>query len=82
VEAARERSEQAGQKLDAALLRRMVEADVERLGKDLAAYKRVSLVELADAPLPKTAVQKVARGQLKEAYEFDFEKWLASEETA
>ena len=52
--------------------------EIERLGKQLAAYKRVSRIELTDEPLPKTPLQKVARGRIEPAYEFSFEKWLAS----
>ena len=39
-------------------------------------------VELADTPLPKTALQKVARGRVEDAYDFDFQRWLASEAEA
>jgi len=78
VEAARLRAEQGGFSLDEASLRRLVEAEVDRLGRRLAAYKRVAQVELADGPLPKTPLQKVARGRIAERYDFDFEKWLAS----
>jgi long-chain acyl-CoA synthetase len=78
VEVARRRAEQAGVELTEDTLRRWVASDVERLGRDLAAYKRISRVELTDSPLPKTPLQKVARGRLEDAYEFDFQTWLAS----
>jgi long-chain acyl-CoA synthetase len=78
VEAAQERADQEKQKLDEACLRRLVQSDVDRLGRQLAAYKRIGHIELSDVPLPKTALRKVARGQLKDAYKFDFGKWLAS----
>ena len=81
VEVARGRAAQDGVELTEEALRRFVANDVERLGRDLAAYKRVSRVELTDAPLPKTPLQKVARGRLKDAYEFDFETWSTSAET-
>jgi long-chain acyl-CoA synthetase len=61
-----------------AALRRSVHSEVERLGRQLAAYKRVSAIELSDEPLPKTALQKVARGRIADTYTFDFERWLAS----
>ena len=61
-------------------VRRLIGAEVERLGKELAAYKRVVSIDLSDAPLPKTPLQKVARGRLEERYEFVVEKWLASGE--
>ncbi len=35
-------------------------------------------IELSDAPLPKTALRKVARGRIADAYEFDYERWQAS----
>jgi long-chain acyl-CoA synthetase len=68
----------SGDALDEAAVQRIVSAEVERLGRQLAAYKRVSRIELTDTPLPKTPLRKVARGQLADAYEFDFERWLAS----
>ena len=74
IEAAQSRSPS----LDAASLRKMVEAEVDGLCRQLAAYKRVSRVELADEPLPKTALRKVARGSLRTSYEFDFETWVRS----
>jgi long-chain acyl-CoA synthetase len=77
---AQKRATEAGQPLTEASLRAMVQTDVDRLCREIAAYKRVTKVELADEPLPKTPLRKVARGQLKDAYEFDFEKWLASGE--
>jgi long-chain acyl-CoA synthetase len=65
--------------LDEAALRRLVQGEVDRRGRELAAYKRVARVELVDAPLPKTALRKVARGRVEDAYEFDFQTWLTSE---
>jgi hypothetical protein len=41
-------------------------------------YKRVTVIELTDSPLPKTPLRKVARGALAPSYEFSFERWLAS----
>jgi long-chain acyl-CoA synthetase len=61
--------------LDGASLQRSVAAEVERLGKQLAAYKRVTRIELTDEPLPKTALQKVARGRIEPTYTFDVDKW-------
>ena len=66
--------------LDEASLREMVEAEIDGLCRKLAAYKRVTRVELTDTPLPKTALRKVARGSLRESYEFDYETWLKSAE--
>jgi long-chain acyl-CoA synthetase len=64
---------------DVVALQQGVGAEVERLCRELAAYKRVTRVELSDSPLPKTPLLKVARGQIAAAYEFDFDRWLASE---
>ena len=66
--------------LSASVVLSAVSDEVERLAKELAAYKRVSHLELTDQPLPKTALRKVARGQLADAYDFDFERWLATAE--
>ena len=59
-------------------VRRLVTSEVERLGRELAAYKRVSRIELTDTPLPKTPLQKIARGRIKDEYSFDLAAWLAS----
>ena len=59
-------------------LRRLVTADVERLCRQLAPYKRVSRIELCDAPLPKTALRKVQRGRIAPEYAFSFDAWLAT----
>ncbi|HEX5369723.1 MAG TPA: AMP-binding protein [Dehalococcoidia bacterium] len=80
VDVARERATAAGTPLDEATLRRMVQLDVDMLGRQVAAYKRVSRVELSDAPLPKTPLQKVARGRLADSYGFDLTSWLRSGE--
>ncbi|HEU0075873.1 MAG TPA: AMP-binding protein [Dehalococcoidia bacterium] len=67
---------------DEASLQRLIRDDVEHLGRRLAAYKRIARIELTDAPLPKTALRKVARGHLADAYTFDYDRWLASAEEA
>jgi len=67
--------EHAGEGVDEATLRKLVQEDIDRLGRALAAYKRVTRIELATEPLPKTALQKVARGRIEAAYEFDFGAW-------
>jgi long-chain acyl-CoA synthetase len=61
-----------------ASVRQLVAADIDRLTRGLAAYKRVSQIELTDTPLPKTPLRKVARGALEEGYEFDFDRWLTT----
>ena len=59
-------------------VRRIVGAEVERLGRDLAPYKRVSQILIADAPLPKTPLRKVARGELQDEYKFSLQHWRES----
>jgi long-chain acyl-CoA synthetase len=56
-------------------VRQLVQAEVERLGRELAPYKRVVQVIVTDTPLPKTALQKVAREQLPDDFEFSLRRW-------
>ena len=58
-----------------AAVRKLVQAELDSIARDLASYKRVGELVLSDTPLPKTALQKIARGQLAETYSFDVEKW-------
>jgi long-chain acyl-CoA synthetase len=67
---------------DEAALQRLIGAEVNRLGGRLAAYKRISRIELTDTPLPKTALRKVARGFIEPSYDFDYARWLASGDEA
>jgi len=60
-------------------VRRVVAGEVERLAREMAPYKRVSQLLIADAPLPKTPVRKVARGELQEDYRFSVQRWRESE---
>jgi len=53
----------------------LLASEVESFGADLAPFKRVSEIILTDTPLPKTALQKVARGQLPDSYSFDLKRW-------
>ena len=78
VEAIRQAAAAQGTDLSEAGVRSLIGAEAERLGQELAAYKRVGRIELSDAPLPKTALRKVARGQVADDYAFDLERWLAS----
>ncbi len=59
-------------------VRRVVSAEIERLGREMAPYKRVGQIIIADAPLPKTPLHKVAREQLLEEYRFSAQKWQES----
>ena len=78
VEATLARLEREGTEASEAAVRALVAAEIERLGRDIAAYKRVSQVLLADMPLPKTPLQKVAREQLQEEYKFSLQRWRES----
>ncbi len=61
-----------------ASVRALVQEELDREMRELAPYKRVSELMLSDAPLPKTAIQKVIRHQLRSEYSFDYKKWLDS----
>ncbi|MHB8375513.1 MAG: AMP-dependent synthetase/ligase [Dehalococcoidia bacterium] len=67
-----------GKEPDEAALRALVRADLESNEGELAAYKRVTDFMLTDAPLPKTALRKVARGQIADSYTFDTRRWEQS----
>jgi long-chain acyl-CoA synthetase len=56
-------------------VRRLVGAEVDRLVRDLAPYKRISQLLIADTPLPKTPLRKVAREQLQPDYDFSLDRW-------
>jgi long-chain acyl-CoA synthetase len=78
VDAVKARLQADGKALTDGAVRQLVEDEVTALGKELAPYKRISEVILCDAPLPKTALRKVQRGQLKESYSFDLKRWERS----
>ncbi len=59
-------------------VRQLVKEELDTIAKDLAPYKRVSDLVLSDTPLPKTALQDLARGKVANSYSFDVETWLAS----
>jgi len=64
--------------VDETALRELVESEVDRLEGTLAPYKRPTRLVLTDAPLPKTALRKVAREQLADDYAFDLKRWQES----
>lgn len=68
----------AGRDPSEAALQALLRAEIEDNQRDLAAYKRVADVMLTDAPLPKTALRKVARGLLADDYAFDANRWEQS----
>lgn len=79
---AQQRAEAQGLNLDRDGVRSMVAAEIELHVAELASYKRVSQVIITDAPLPKTALRKVARGQISDDYSFDVKRWAESAQQA
>ena len=67
-----------GEEPTEASVRKLVQDELDAFAKELAPYKRVSELILTDTPLPKTALQKVARGQLSESHSFDVKRWQES----
>ena len=59
-------------------VRKVVQDALDAFARELAPYKRVSELILTDAPLSKTALQKIARGQLRDSYSFDLKRWEES----
>ncbi len=59
-------------------IRRLVKAEIDANETDVAQYKRISDFILTDMPLPKTALRKVARGQIADSYGFDLDRWEQS----
>jgi long-chain acyl-CoA synthetase len=56
-------------------VRNAVQETLDRLAKDLAPYKRITQLTLTDTPLPKTALQDVARGHIPGSFTFDIKRW-------
>jgi long-chain acyl-CoA synthetase len=73
--AASERIVADGQTVEEGNVRALVEAEIDNLEQALAPYKRTVECLLADTPLPKTAIRKVAREQLSDSYSFDVKRW-------
>ena len=61
--------------LNESSVRAFLASELERFGADIAPFKRVSEIVLTDTPLPKTALRKVARGQLRDSHSFDLKRW-------
>ena len=59
-------------------VRRAMGAEIKRNEDDVAPYKRITDFMLTDVPLPKTALRKVARGQIADSYAFDARRWEQS----
>ena len=77
-EATLKRMKERGLPANEASVRVLVQEELDRSIRELAPYKRVSDLTLSDEPLPKTAIQKVIRHQLKESYTFDYKRWEGS----
>lgn len=74
-EATKAQLEAEGQPLDEAHIRALISREVAANQEDIAAYKRATDVQITDTPLPKTALRKIARGQLVDSYSFDVKRW-------
>ncbi len=59
-------------------VRRAMSAEIKRNEDDVTPYKRITDFMLTDVPLPKTALRKVARGQIADGYAFDARRWEQS----
>jgi hypothetical protein len=68
----------SGQSLDQKAVQEVLNSEIDRLEEPLAPYKRTTDCLLSDAPLPKTALRKVARELLDDSYSFDVKRWQES----
>ena len=59
-------------------VRALLQQELDTIGREFAQYKRVTELILSDTPLPKTALQKVARGHVADSFSFDIERWKKS----
>ena len=78
LESVRARLQEHGEEMTEASVRKAVQDELDAFARELAPYKRVSELILTDAPLPKTALQKIARGQVGDSYSFDLKRWEES----
>jgi long-chain acyl-CoA synthetase len=78
VDITRAQLAEKSQPVSEANVRSAVLQELERIAQELAPHKRIMDLVLTDAPLPKTALQDVARGQIKESYSFDVKRWQES----
>jgi long-chain acyl-CoA synthetase len=56
-------------------VRRVVQDALDSRAKDLAPYKRITQLTITDTPLPKTALQDVARGHIPATFSFEVKRW-------
>ncbi|MCH7811136.1 MAG: AMP-binding protein [Chloroflexi bacterium] len=64
-----------GEEMTEANVRKLVQDELDSFARELSPHKRVSELILSDTPLPKTALQDLARGQMQDSYGFDLERW-------
>lgn len=56
-------------------VRELVRREIDVYEADVAAYKRTTELLITDTPLPKTALRKIARGQIEEPHGFNLDRW-------
>jgi long-chain acyl-CoA synthetase len=78
LDAIRSRLSEQNQPVSEAAVRSLIQAELDRIAGELAPHKRIMDLVLTDTPLPKTALQDVARGQIKDSYSFDVKRWQES----
>ena len=78
LEGVRAALQEQGEEMTESSVRKVVQDVLDASAQELAPYKRVSELILTDTPLPKTALQKIARGQLGDSYSFDLKRWEQS----
>jgi long-chain acyl-CoA synthetase len=78
LEGVRAGLQEQGEEMTEDSVRKVVQDVLDEFARELAPYKRVSELILTDAPLPKTALLKIARGQLRDSYSFDLKRWEES----
>jgi long-chain acyl-CoA synthetase len=76
----RSRAREVGERLTPDLVESWVQEEVDRAQAGIAPFKRIGEVILTDQPLPRTDLQKVRRGQIREHYSFDLERLFAPAE--
>ena len=75
LEGVQTRLSEQGKELSEPAVLEVVQEELDAFAKELAPYKRVTALTLTDTPLPKTALQKIARGHVSESHSFDLELW-------
>jgi long-chain acyl-CoA synthetase len=77
LDAVAERLQEASLTVEA--VRAAIKLEIDEHERDVADYKRTADIIITDEPLPKTALRKVARGQVgEEGHSFDLARWQQS----